>query len=188
KRFAEADAKQAPPKNHVLFIGSSSIRMWKLDQTFPGKAYINRGFGGSEIVDSTHFAEQIMFPYTPRKIFLYAGDNDVSKGRSAEGVLEDYQVFVKKVHSKLPETQIIYLPIKPSLARWNLWPEMKQANQLIATFAAENDRLAYADTVTPMLGDDGKPKSEYFLKDGLHMNDAGYAAWVKVVKPFLDRD
>ena len=186
KTFAEEDAKQLPRRNHVLFMGSSSVRKWKLDQSFPGKAYINRGFGGSEIVDSTHFSEAVIFPYHPRLIFIYAGDNDVHRGRTVNGVFKDFQAFVETVHARLPRTRIVYLPIKPSIARWAFWPEMKQANELIAAYTAKHKLLGYADTVSPMLGTDGQPRGEYFLKDGLHLNEAGYAAWVRVIEPFLE--
>jgi lysophospholipase L1-like esterase len=185
KTFAEEDAKQLPKRNHVLFIGSSSVRRWKLDQSFPGKDYINRGFGGSEIVDSTHFSKAIIFPYQPRLIFIYAGGNDVHRGRTVDGVFKDFQAFVETVHARLPRTRIVYLPIKPSIARWACWPRMKQANELIEAYTAKHKRLGYIDTVSPILGTDGQPREEYFLKDGVHLNEAGYAAWVRAIEPFL---
>ncbi len=131
-RFEAADKKQMPEPGGVLFIGSSSIRMWKtLKQDFAGFSVINRGFGGSQIADSTHFAGRILHPYKPRQIVLYAGDNDVAAGKSPETVLADFQKFVKTVHAKLPEARISFIAIKPSLSRWKLSEKMAKANALV---------------------------------------------------------
>lgn len=83
QRFAESDARQPPPKYGIVFVGSSSIRFWEtLAQDFPGKPVINRGFGGSEVRDSTWYADRIVIPYAPRQVVLYAGDNDLNSGRT----------------------------------------------------------------------------------------------------------
>ncbi len=186
-KFEAADKKRLPTPGGVLFIGSSSIRMWKtLAEDFPGTPVMNRGFGGSEVSDSLHFADRIVLPYKPRAILIYAGDNDIGHGKSAETVLADFQRFVAKVHAKLPETRIGFIAIKPSLKRWNLAGEMKRANALVEAYCAKDKRLAYHDIWTPMLGKDGKPRPELFLKDGLHMTREGYQVWTKVIRPFVE--
>lgn len=185
KKF-EANAKaDPPPKNSVLFIGSSSIRMWKLEQWFPKAGYINHGFGGSEIVDSAHFADRIVFPHSPSTIVMYAGDNDIAKGRSPEGVASDFADFVELVHGKLPKTKIVFIAVKPSISRWNLVDKVRDANERIQKQTKANDLLEFLDIDAPMIGEDGKPNKELFLKDGLHMSDAGYKIWVDLLKPHL---
>ena len=185
-RFEVTDKKKMPKPGGVLFIGSSSIRMWKtLKQDFSGFSVINRGFGGSQIADSTHFAERILHPYKPRQIVLYAGDNDVNAGKSPETVLADFQQFVKTVHAKLPEARISFIAIKPSLSRWKLSEKMVKANALVSSDCAKSKRLDYIDIWQPMLGDDGKPMPNLFLRDGLHLNAKGYALWTSLVKPLL---
>ena len=185
-RFEVTDKKKMPKPGGVLFIGSSSIRMWKtLKQDFSGFSVINRGFGGSQIADSTHFAERILHPYKPRQIVLYAGDNDVNAGKSPETVLADFQQFVKTVHAKLPEARISFIAIKPSLSRWKLSEKMVKANALVSSDCAKSKRLDYIDIWQPMLGDDGKPMPNLFLRDGLHLNAKGYALWTSLVKPRL---
>ena len=159
--------------------------MWRLEKSFPDLPVVNRGFGGSQIVDSTHFADRIIFPCVPQTIVLYAGDNDVAKGKSAKRVFADYEAFVKRIRSELPWVRILYICIKPSLKRWELWPEMSKANSLIREFAERNGRSVYVDVATPMLGEDGRPRKELFAKDGLHLNEAGYAVWTKVLRPLL---
>ncbi len=170
----------------MLFIGSSSIRMWKTLQTdFPDVPTINRGFGGSQIVDSLYYAPRIVLPYKPSKIFLYAGDNDVAKGKTARIILRDFKRFVARVHQTLPETEIHFIAIKPSISRWNLADEMSQANRMVERFAERDSRLHFVDIWTPMLNSEEKPSPDLFLEDGLHMNRKGYEIWAAAVAPFL---
>jgi lysophospholipase L1-like esterase len=183
--FAAWDRQNSPPPNAVLFVGSSSIRMWKTADSFPDVPVINRGFGGSVITDATHFAPRIVVKYRPSVIVFYAGDNDIASGMSPQQVFDDFRAFVALMHKELPKTQIIFLPVKPSLARWTLWPQMQEVNSQVAKLAQSDDLLDYVDTATPMLGPDGQPRLELFLDDGLHINEAGYAVWNKVLVPVL---
>lgn len=185
KKFESQDQQTPPPKMANLFVGSSSIRMWKLDKSFPKFKTINRGFGGSEISDSIHFADRIILKHQPAVILLYAGDNDISHGKSAEIVTADFQKFVSVVRKKLPDTKIGFIAIKPSIKRWNLAGEMRKANKAIASICQKDDQLTFVDVFEPMIGKDGKPRPELFLNDGLHMNDAGYKVWASKVRPLL---
>jgi lysophospholipase L1-like esterase len=182
----EAKAEKAQyAKGGYLFVGSSSIRMWDLKKSFPELATINHGFGGSELSDSIQYAERIVIPFQPKVVFLYAGDNDIGNGKKAEEVVKDFVTFAATLRAALPETQVVFLPIKPSLKRWPLWPEMKKANSEIEMFAKTMAHLHYLDTATPMLGQDGKPMAELFMSDGLHMTEKGYALWNKVVTDWV---
>ncbi|MDG2375691.1 MAG: hypothetical protein P8M18_05000, partial [Woeseiaceae bacterium] len=89
--FSVWDNKNSFPEGAILFVGSSSVRFWSTATAFPGKPIINRGFGGSEISDVIHFYAQVIKPYAPTKIFLYAGDNDIAHGKMAVQVFEDYK-------------------------------------------------------------------------------------------------
>jgi len=159
--------------------------MWKLDDHFAELPVINRGFGGSQIADSIQFADRILLPYEPRIVVLYAGDNDVAAGKTPERVLADYRLFVKTVHDRLPKTRIVFIAIKPSIARWRLVEKMRKANSLIRAVTKEDERLSFVDIDTPMIGDDGQPRKDLFLKDGLHLNADGYKLWASLVKPHL---
>ncbi|MGD9561814.1 MAG: SGNH/GDSL hydrolase family protein [Pyrinomonadaceae bacterium] len=184
--FEAADSKAMPPKDAILFIGSSSIRMWTgLAADFPRKKVINRGFGGSQIADSTHFADRIVIPYRPRMIVMYAGDNDLNDGKSPQQVFADYKAFVEKVRSKLTKVKIAYIAIKPSPARANLLAEAAETNDLIKAYSTRKRNLAYIDIFTPMLGRDGQPRKDLFLADMLHLNLKGYDLWRRTVGPFL---
>jgi lysophospholipase L1-like esterase len=182
RAFESADAGQMPPRDAILFVGSSSIRMWKtLAKDFPDFTVINRGFGGSTIRDSIGYADRIIIPYTPKRIVLYAGDNDVAQGMTAEQVFSDYKEFVATVRRKLPDVRIDYIAIKPSIKRWSMVDQMREANRLIRDYAKSQKNLGYIDIFTPMLGDDGTPRKDLFIDDGLHLNEKGYELWTQVV-------
>lgn len=188
QRFVASDAQQPPPKHGIVFVGSSSIRFWEtLAQDFPGKPVINRGFGGSEVRDSTWYADRIVIPYAPRQVVLYAGDNDLNSGRSPEQVRDDVVAFVTRIRSALPQARIGYLSIKPSPSRAQLLPAIVRANQLIKQALAKVPRTDYIDIYTPMLDATGKPRPELFREDMLHMKPEGYALWRKAVAPVLER-
>ncbi len=183
--FAQWDSKNAAPVDPILFVGSSSIRMWRTHESFPDLPIVNRGFGGSHISDVVHFADRIVLPYAPKLIVFYAGDNDVAGGKSASRVLCDYRRFVELIHAKLPETDIIFISIKPSGSRWSLWPEMKEANSLVEAFSQRSGRLFFADLAGPLLDAEGNPDPALFLDDRLHLDDCGYAVWTKALAPLL---
>jgi lysophospholipase L1-like esterase len=186
RKFEAADREHPPPKGGILFVGSSSIRLWtSLSEDFPNRNALNRGFGGSELEDSTHYADRIVVPYQPRIIVLYAGDNDLARGKTPQRVLEDYQSFVRRVRQKLPDVKIVYLAIKPSPARIALLEQMRAANDLIRRYLASQRNLSYVDVFTPMLGRDGTPRPELFGPDGLHMNRQGYELWKDLLAPEL---
>lgn len=184
-KLEESARKSPPPKGGLLFVGSSSIRLWDLKSAFPDRNAINCGFGGSEVEDSVHYADRLVIPHKPRIVFLYAGDNDIGNGKSAERVVADYRKFVETIHAALPKTTIVFLPIKPSVARWEKWPEMKKANKAIKALSDENPLLHFLDTATPSLTKEGHPDPALFQKDGLHLNAKGYAVWNKVVRDWL---
>ncbi|SOD54699.1 Lysophospholipase L1 [Pseudoxanthomonas wuyuanensis] len=186
QRFAAEDATSPPPAGAVLFIGSSSIRLWDtLAADFPGVTVINRGFGGSEIRDSTWYADRIVVPYRPRLIVLYAGDNDLNSGRSPRQLLQDFRDFVLRVRRDLPDVRIAYIASKPSPSRAALLDTQRQANALIQAEAARQPHLDFIDVFTPMLDASGQPREELFIADRLHMNRTGYALWQRLIAPYL---
>lgn len=185
--FEKQDRSQPPPEGAILFVGSSSIRLWNLARSFPDLKTINRGFGGSQIADVVHFTPRIVLKYRPRIIVFYAGDNDIAVGKTPQQVFSDFQAFVQLVQKALPGTQIIFLPIKPSLRRWSMAQTQQQANTLIENYCRKQDRLTYVDVVHPMLGKEGRPRPELFARDGLHLNEAGYQLWTKLLRPHLTK-
>ena len=185
QRFAALDAASPPPRHGVLFVGSSSIRLWEtLAADFPGVPVINRGFGGSELRDSTFYADRIVVPYAPRQIVIYAGENDLQAGRTPQQVQQDFRVFVQRVRRDLPKARIAYISNKPSPSRVRLLEAQRQTNTLIKAEAARL-RVDYIDVFTSMLDANGQPREELFIEDRLHMNRAGYELWRQKIGPYL---
>ncbi|QIO86999.1 hypothetical protein G9274_000684 [Stenotrophomonas rhizophila] len=183
-QFAAADKAAPPPRGGIEFIGSSSIRMWDtLAADFPGQKVFNRGFGGSEVRDSTWYADRIVIPYAPCKVFFYAGDNDLNSGRSPAQVRDDVVAFVQRVHRDLPKTTVEVISIKPSPSRAQLLPAVVEANGLIRQALARMPNTGYTDIYTPMLGADGQPRASLFREDMLHMTPDGYAIWREALAP-----
>jgi lysophospholipase L1-like esterase len=184
--FEAADRAKPVPPGSVIFVGSSSIRLWdSLESQFEGQVLVKRGFGGSQLSDCMAYLDRLVLAYQPRLVVLYAGDNDLAAGRSPEEVLQSYVGFIEGVHRSLPQTRIAYISIKPSPARAALLPQIRQANALIRQHAASDERLDYIDVFSPMLGSDGQPRSDLFRIDGLHLDDDGYALWRKVIATHL---
>lgn len=184
--FERSDATNPPPKGGIVFIGSSTIRFWTtLAQDYPGEPVINRGFGGSEIADSTHFANRILFPYAPRKVFLRAGGNDLWGGKTVEQVFADFKEFARSVHARLPAAKIYYISWSPSVARWREHEQEKELNALVAGYIANKSWLQYIETYDLPLGPDGLPMAKLFRADGLHFNAAGYRLLAARVRPFV---
>jgi lysophospholipase L1-like esterase len=179
------DKTDPPPQEGIVFVGSSSIRLWDVKQAFPDLPVINRGFGGSHMGDSVHFAERIIIPYHPRVVVVFAGNNDIASGVSPEQVGENFKALVGKIHAKLPKTKIYFVSLFPTVARWKLDDKMRQANALIEAVTKTDPRLGFIDTRTRMTAADGGPRPELLRDDNLHMNDQGYAIWNEIIGPII---
>lgn len=181
--FATADKEKLPATDGVLFVGSSTIRMWThLAQDFrQSPVVINRGFGGSTMADCSLFTQELVVRYRPRHVLVYAGDNDLAEGRSPLQVLESFAQFANTVRETLPEARISYISIKPSPSREALMPKIRTTNDIIAAYVRTMANAEYIDIFTPMLGADGRPRAELFLGDRLHMNETGYRLWQSVI-------
>lgn len=191
QHFKKEDSAHFPPKNAILFLGSSSFTKWTdIQKYFPGYTIINRGFGGSSFPDAIRYANEIVFPYQPRQVVIYEGDNDVASSDkiTADSVLNRFKTFFYLIRKKLPNTSIDFVSIKPSLSRQKLMPEMAKANSLIKNFLKDKKNAAFIDVYHSMLDEDGHPDKSIFLEDGLHMNAKGYAIWQKIIQPYLIRN
>jgi len=176
--FAASDRQSAPAPGGIVFVGSSSIRLWNdLEREFSTVTIVKRGFGGSRLSDCARYVAQLVLPYKPRLVVVYAGDNDLAEGATPQSVLASYAELVERVREALPETRIAYISIKPSPSREALMPVAVQANELIADYSKRQAGLEYIDVYTKMIDAQGRPRAELFLADALHLNAAGYALW-----------
>jgi len=143
------------------------------------------GFGGFRLTDCVKLLDRLVIKYRPRTVMLYAGDNDLAEGSTPEDVLNRVKAFTDGVHSRLPETQVTFISIKPSPARRALVSKARAANKLVQAYAAVHPKVDYIDVFTPMLAADGSPRGDLFRKDALHLNEAGYALWRSIIRPFV---
>lgn len=183
-RFAELDRESPPPACPVLFVGSSSIRLWSsLNEDMAPLPVLNRGFGGSTIAQSNMYFDRIVAPYRPRAIVFYAGENDLDGGQSPAAVAAEFARFMDLKRSRLGATPVFYISAKPSKARYAQLDRQTQLNAAIRRLAGASKDLTFIDVVMPMLRD-GQPQDLY-VEDGLHMNAAGYAIWRGLVRNAL---
>jgi hypothetical protein len=181
-KIEKRQTENPPARGGIVFAGSSTVRLWDLDKSFPEWKPTNSGFGGSEIRDVTRFADRLIVKHGPRAIVFYAGDNDINSGRTPEQVLIDFRAFAETIHKSLPNTRIYFVSIKPSPARWAKYEAQTRANAIVKEFCAKDDRLGYIDVVAAMLDKDGKPRDELYVKDRLHLTPAGYEVFNEVVR------
>jgi lysophospholipase L1-like esterase len=182
--FEAADRASAPNKGEIVFVGSSTIRLWDLNASFPDLTTINRGIISSEMSDAVRLVDRIVTPYAPRVVVVYAGDNDIM-GITSEQITINFERFVRAVHTRLPTARILYIGIKPSPLRWGQVDRMRAANAMIEQFCERDDRLGFVDVDHALLGWDEKPRPDLYVEDGLHLSAAGYQILTTLVRPFL---
>ena len=183
--FDAADRTTPPPQGEIVFVGSSSIQRWDLAKYFPDVKTINRGIGGLELGDAVRLVDRLVLAYSPRLVVVYAGDNDISAGRTSEEVVVQFERLVARIHAKLPQTRIVFIGLKPSLLRWVQVDRMRTTNAMIRDYCERDDRVAFVDVDGAMLGWDEKPRRELFVADGLHLTPEGYQIWTMLLRPFL---
>jgi len=185
--FAADDVAHPHPAGGVLFVGSSSIRLWSnLEDQFRNlPVVIKRGFGGSQLSDCVKNLSRLVLRYRPHTVLVYAGDNDLAAGTAPQEVLHRFTAFVDGVHRELPQTRIVYISIKPSPSRIRLLSKIRETNTLIEDYADDADEVDYIDVFTPMLDASGQPRAELFRDDALHLNAQGYALWKRIIGPHV---
>jgi lysophospholipase L1-like esterase len=186
--FKKKDEALFPAKHAILFVGSSSFTKWTdVQDYFPGYPIINRGFGGSTLPDVIRYTGDIIFPYQPKQIVIYCGENDLASSDTvtAAMVADRFKILFGMIRKKLGHVPVLFVSLKPSPSRSHLFPKMIAANAAIKSFLQKNKKTAFADVYSKMLDANGEPMKDIFLGDNLHMNAKGYAIWKKVLEPYL---
>ena len=186
--FKKQDSLNPPPKGAILFIGSSSFTKWKnVQEMFPGYTIINRGFGGSSLPDVTRYANNIIFPYEPKQIVIYCGENDVASGADSKVVSDRFKTLFLLIRQHIPGIPIVFISMKPSPSREKFAPVVIQGNQIIKNFLWTQGNSIYVDVYKLMLDENGKNRPELFVEDMLHMNQEGYKIWQQALLPYLKK-
>jgi len=186
--FKKADETQPPPKHSILFVGSSSFTKWKdVQDYFPGYPILNRGFGGSTLPDVIRYAGDVIFPYQPKQVVIYCGENDLASSDTvtAATVVDRFKTLFGMIRKNLGNVPVVFISLKPSPSRSRLFPKMKEVNGQVKLFLQKDKNAAFADVYSKMLDTDGQPMKDIFLSDSLHMNAKGYAIWKPVIEPLL---
>ena len=188
QNFKKLDQENAPPKDAILLVGSSSFTKWKdVANYFPEKTIINRGFGGSRLTDLNYYANDLLNPYQPKQIIIYCGENDFADNAElkAEVVVDRFKTFYKKIRAKFPKIEVDYISIKYSPSREKLWPQMKEANKQIAAFMKKEKKSEFIDITKVMQDSNGNVRKDLFVEDMLHMTPEGYQLWTSVMNPYM---
>ncbi|MGG9962645.1 GDSL-type esterase/lipase family protein [Ferruginibacter sp. SUN106] len=188
--FKKQDSIAFPPKNAILFVGSSSFTKWKdVQNYFPGYPIINRGFGGSVLNDVIRYEKDIIFPYQPKQIVIYCGENDVASSDTVSGkiVLERFKKLYTDIRQQFPTTSIVFISLKPCPSRWQMKDRMMDANKRIKKYLKKKKNTRFVSVWKAMLDAEGKPIADIFIEDRLHMNAKGYAIWQKILEPYLKK-
>lgn len=187
-QFHKQDSLHMPAPNQILFIGSSSFTKWKdVQDYFPTHPIINRGFGGSSLPDVIYYANDIIFPYQPKQIVIYCGENDFSApgGIEPEVVVNRVKELYALIRTKYPNIPVDYISMKPSPSREPLLEKMKIANKKIKKWLKRKKHAHFINVYDSMLNSDGSLRKEIYLQDNLHMNATGYKIWQKIIDPYL---
>ena len=170
----------------ILFVGSSSFRFWdSMQEDLRPFRVTNFGFGGSKINDVIHYRKELIYQYQPSTVVLFAGTNDLAgkqNDKDALTVFRRMRFLIGDFRQELPGAHLYILPITPTPGRWDVWPEIQRANEMIKAFADEEPLVHYVDCTNDFLNGKGKPDMRYFKWDGIHMNKAGYSIWTKQLK------
>jgi lysophospholipase L1-like esterase len=186
--FKKQDSTHIPAAHEILFVGSSSFTKWTdVQNYFPNYPIINRGFGGSTLLDVIMYADNVILPYQPKQVVIYCGENDLaySDTVSAQTVANRFFTLFDIIRHTWEKVPIDFVSIKPSPSRAKLTPKMVEANYIIESFLKARSNTAFIDVYHKMLDTNGKPISEIFGPDSLHMNAKGYAIWQKEIEPHL---
>jgi Lysophospholipase L1 and related esterases len=184
--YKKQDSLQFPPKNAILFVGSSSFNFWKdVQDYFPNHTIINRGFGGSTLKDVIYYAPEIIYPYAPKQVVIYCGENDLGQGATPDTVFNRFTTLFGMIRKRFKNIPIVYVSIKPSPSRQHLMPQMVEANTMIREFLAKQKRTAFVDVYSKMIDENNQPRKEIFTNDNLHINAKGYELWKGLIEPHL---
>ena len=188
QNFKKQDSVHFPPRHAILFVGSSSFTKWTdVQDYFPEHTIVNRGFGGSSLPDVIRYADEIIFPYSPKQVVIYCGENDIAGSDSvtAQMVLDRFKQLFKMIRNSLGKISVLYISMKPSPSRQYLMPTFEEANKSIKKYLKKKKKAVFVDVSHKMLNEDGTPMKDIFIEDSLHMNAKGYAIWQKVIEPYL---
>ncbi len=189
EKFEQLDVTKSYPSDAILFAGSSSIRLWStIGKDMMPYNVIQRGYGGAKLSDFAVYADRIIYPHPCKAIVIFIG-NDISGNENDKSPLEVSQLFRKTLYiirRKFTDTPVFWISVTPTPSRWAVWPEIKEANEMIKEICDSHRNTYFIDTEKYFLNSSGLPRSELFIEDKLHLNDEGYRIWSGIIKNELN--
>jgi lysophospholipase L1-like esterase len=190
REFEQLDSTNRYPNNAVLFMGSSSIRLWNtLEEDIKPYSVIQRGFGGSRISDVAWYTPRIVYPHQIQAVVIFVA-NDISgskEDKTPQEIASLFSYIVKTIHKKHPDLPVFYIQVTPTESRWKVWPRIQEGNKLVKQLCAKNPDLHFVETAKYFLSSEGTPNAELFVDDKLHLSAQGYQIWTRLVKAELDK-
>lgn len=174
--------QREPGKDVIVITGSSTVRFWRSsDGAFPDAQVVNTGFGGSTMEQLRRHYGGLIARFSPDRVYIGSGDNDLAAGRSVAEVLADTRALLDAVRRDCPDTDIALIAAKPSMQRWSLRGDYRALNDGFARLAGTDERIAYVDVWSELLGPTGKVRPELYASDGLHLNRSGYRIYAEAI-------
>lgn len=184
--YEQRVSEHVPSENSILFLGSSSIRLWStLEQDFSDYEVVKCGFGGSRTEDVLFYYDRIIDDYPFQKIVMFCGINDINASISPDTIVKNMEAFIDKTSSRLPGSKILLLSNSVSVSKKQNYDKIIALNESYKKIVAENENVEYIDVLTPMLNPDKGIRPELFSADSTHMSPDGYEIWTKTIKPYL---
>lgn len=190
QKFKSQDSVSKPPKNAIVFTGSSSFTRWTdVQSRFPGYTIINRGFGGSSLPDVIRYADDVIFKYQPKQVVIYCGENDAAGDSTvtADTVTNRFKTLYGMIRKRLPKASVVFVSMKPSPSRQPVRSVIVEANSKIKELLSKDKNAVYVDVYSKMLNSQEMPMPELFVSDSLHMSPKGYDIWQEAIKPVLKK-
>lgn len=166
----------------LLMVGSSTIRFWpNTEESFPDYGVVNAGFGGSCYSDLWLLRDTLIFAFQPDALIIYEGDNDLNDRVSISDILASAELLFNEIGAQLPNTKVVVIAPKPSLARQRLSENYQMLNDSLGKLTAQQG-FSFLNLWDAMHRQNGVVNEGLFIADGLHMNQAGYDLWVSEIR------
>jgi len=172
----------------LLVTGSSSVRLWdSIHVDLAPYNVMQRGYGGAKLSDYDYYAKRIIKPQRFKAIVVFVA-NDISGSEvdaTPHQVFKMFRSLVKMIRSRNPGTPVCWIEITPTPSRWNVYPQVREADRQIANYCARNRDLHFISTFDHYITPEGLPDSTLFRDDMLHLNREGYKRWAGIIKSSL---
>ena len=175
----------------ILCLGSSSFRLWDtIAEDMSPYKIVRRAYGGAKYCDLAIHTPKLVEGLQFRAVMIFIGNDIIGKekDKTPEEITRLSKIVIDSVREQRPEAPIFLIAVTPCPSRFEHWPKISKANQSLKKLAASETKTFFIATQTKYLNDQGQPVPEFFVKDMLHQNKAGYAIWSGILKDSLSKN